>query len=179
MRELGKRWWAERHGFGLDTLLVGTTGIFFMVGLILSLTTISWLYAAKQHVVQAITVAARQAMYDSVSNATLAQSDSGNINPTMAATDFENSLPQALGWPSSAYTVEDVTVYRASQTGTPLPVGLSGNVAGPSLYAQVAFTFSVVPFGNPKASPMTVPMTVQMVVPANRYNQPEANWVGG
>ncbi len=168
----------ERDGFGGDHLIIWLFTFMLMIIMVTALTTVAWLFASKQHGIQAMIVAARQAEVAAAAESNLA-SGQGNLNPTVATNTFNQVFQSRIGWPSSVYQIQDFTVYTQSQAGNPLPVGLSGNVPGPSIFVQAEFDFSVFPFWNPAGSPLTVKIPAEVLVSPNRYNHPGKTWIGG
>lgn len=166
----------ERDG-SADPVLYILFILAFVAVMVTALTTVAWLFAAKQHGINTVIVAARQAEAAAVSNPELALGQ-GNLNPEVATATFNQVFQQRIGWPTNAYQIETVTVYNQSQAGSPLPVGLSGNVPGPSLYVDAQFVVSIIPFwGGSSGLEVTIP--VQVLVAPNRYNHPGQTWVGG
>ncbi len=166
----------ERDG-SADPVLYILFILAFVAVMVTALTTVAWLFAAKQHGINTMIVAARQAEAAAVSNPELALGQ-GDLNPEVATATFNQVFQQRIGWPSNTYQIETVTVYNQSQAGSPLPVGLSGNVPGPSLYVDAQFKVSIIPFwGGSSGLEVTIP--VQVLVAPNRYNHPGQTWVGG
>ena len=173
-----KRLLQDRSGQGLDTLLVGMFFILFLTMIGTGLSAVAWLYAAKQHAIQTMVVAVRQAESAASATPNLATGQ-GNFNPQIAANTFNQVFSKQIEWPASVYQIQTFTVYTQSQAGQPLPVGFSGNIPGPSIYVQAQFTFSLLPFWNPTSAPMTVRIPVKVVVSPNRFNHPGQTWIGG
>ena len=167
----------QRDG-SIDPPIIILFSLLFVVILVTALTTIAWLFAAKQHGIQTMVVAARQAEAAAVSNPELALGQ-GDLNPQVATATFEQVFQKQIGWPSGTYQIESVTVYSQSQAGSPLPVGLSGNVPGPSIYVDAQFKFSIIPFWGRSSSGLQVTIPVQVLVAPNRFNHPGKTWIGG
>ena len=167
----------QRDGL-IDEPVIILFSLLFVMILVVALTTVAWLFAAKQHGIQTMVVAARQAEAVAVSNPELALGQ-GDLNPQVATATFDQVFQKQIGWPSGTYQIEAVTVYNQSQAGAPLPVGLSGNIPGPSIYVDAQFKFSIIPFWGQSSSGLQVTIPVQVLVAPNRFNHPGKTWVGG
>lgn len=163
-----RRWRAQ----GLDLVVLGIGLITTASLLFMGLVDLDHAFMAKQHVVQAVEQASRQAMTAATADPNLAAGQA-DLNPTIAQNTFAQMLAQNLGWPAGTYTVQDVALVT---TGEALPGNLTGTATGPGLYVQVQFHLQILPFGSPTQPNTAVPITVEVETSAVRYNQPQVEW---
>lgn len=169
----------SRAGQGLDQVVAGLGLVVFFLLLWVGLTDVQRVADLKQHAVQAVLAAEREAVVAASADPDLAQGQSA-LNPTIAQQIFTQQLPSVLQWPAGTYQIQSVQLFTAAQTGQALPAPMVGTVPGPGLYAVVTFQIDLVPFGNPAdRTGYTVPVTVGVWEPANRFNQPQIQWAPG
>jgi Flp pilus assembly protein TadG len=160
------------HAQGLDLLVLGIGLVTTASLLFMGLVDLDHAFMAKQHILQAVERASRQAMTAAIADPNLAEGQA-DLNPAVSQSTFTQVLAQDLGWPPGTYTVQDVELVTTGQT---LPGNLIGTATGPGLYVQVQFSLSILPFGNPAQPSTTVPITVEVETSAVRYNQPQVQW---
>jgi hypothetical protein len=184
LRRAIRRWLQATQG-DLDDMLMGIEMTLLILALFFFLTTIAWVFEARNTLVNGLVTAANQAVVDATLDPSLAgslsQSQNAYLSQSTATQAFNNLIGSSLaGWNPSLYTIGTPIVYEPSQAGSDLPDQL-GTVPGAGMYVAAEFQIPLIPWASTKA--LTYTLAVQVFIPANRYDnyaeQVHGTWIGG
>lgn len=175
MRQRLSRALGDRRG-GAEIYVLTAFLVWISLALAMAYTVVQGVNGARAAMTRYMQIALQQTadQLGAVNAVSGAQGVTDDAAATLFAQDLANEL-QGTTWQRLAVTVDQVTVFQASQAGQPAPPGvLGGVIPGPGLYAAVSFPWSL---GLPGVPPVTI--TVPEWMAANVFVQPVQQWNGG